>query len=172
MGKLRVGIIVMVLLHASTVFSASQPRLAEIQKFSEPLKLGQVMQTYSGWTHGHGPYIWYKSGELAGKEVWFWFERPDKEIPPSEYEIVLITIVDSKNPDNLEIVWPKRYVNEDIKRVFDSIYKNSKPNHSLQSDRANSSVEFLSRVRKVLRHQRIIPAAELGRYPILKAQVA
>ena len=143
MRKLRIAIMVMVLLHAGTVSFASQVGLAEIEKFSEPLKLGQVMQTYAGWTHGHGPYIWYKSGELIGKEVWFWFERSDKETPPSEYEIVLITIVDSNNADNLEIVWPKRYVNKDIKRVFDSIYKNSKPNQSLQSDRANSSVDFL-----------------------------
>ena len=142
MGKLRICIIVMVLLHASTVFSASQPRLAEIERFSEPLMLGQVMQTYPGWTHGHGPYIWYKSGELVGKEVWFWFEPPGKEIPPPGYEIVLITIVESENPDNLQIVWPKRYVNKDIRRVFDSIYKESKPNQSLQTDGANAFFRF------------------------------
>jgi hypothetical protein len=40
------------------------------------------------------------------------------------------------------------------------------PNHSLQSDRANRSVDFLCRFRKVVDQHRVSPAAKLGRYAL------
>jgi hypothetical protein len=98
-------------------------RITEIEKFSEPLRLEHIMKLYPGWSRGHGPYIWYKSDEFPDKEIWFWFEQPEKEIQSSEYKVVLVTIVNSDDPDELKIIWPKRYLSKDIKEVFNSIYK-------------------------------------------------
>jgi hypothetical protein len=104
---------------------ASEFRLADIEKFSEPLKLGKVMQEYPGWNHGHGPYIWYKSGEVIGKEIWFWFKLPKerRNTSLSEVRVTLITVVNSEDPDDLEIIWPRRYTKMDTNKVFESIYK-------------------------------------------------
>jgi hypothetical protein len=96
--------------------------LQEIEKTKGPLAIKNVEARFGKYQHGHGPYIWYECKEIPNREYWFWFLPISQGIDPKEFEVAFITIVNTEDPDDFEIVWPKDLKQEKDKRKVFELY--------------------------------------------------
>ncbi len=96
--------------------------LSKVEALKEPLTLGMVRDKFGEYSQGHGPYVWYESNEILN-ELWFWYSPSRKEKALNNLQVVFISLVNSNNPDDLKIIWPKKLKDKNTQEVFNLFYR-------------------------------------------------
>lgn len=96
--------------------------LTELEKLDDAITVDEVFNRFGQGNQGHGPYIWFRSGDNEKKEVWFWY-LPENGIESiGRLKIVLVTLVDADDSDSFVAVWPKKWHGRNDPAILRTIY--------------------------------------------------
>ena len=116
--------IVVLILSSCTGYALAGIRCSEIHTLEAPITVGDVKARFEKHTQGHGPYIWYKCDDQLDKEAWFWLSMSNGTTTFNEIKINFVSLVNSANPDDMEMLWPTELRHKKVPEVFDSFYPN------------------------------------------------
>ena len=118
----------------SSVVADSNP-IEKIDRLHKPVHIAEIKKLFGSLSNGHGSFVWVKLKD-KNNEMWFWF-LPSEDAKsdqfdgnPNQFEILFITIGNEDNPDSQKVVWPQKYIGQQLENVFNAAYKDllSTPN--------------------------------------------
>jgi hypothetical protein len=105
------------LLFACNAHINKTPIVDKLKTIKTTLTIKDVKKRFGEPKHGHGSYVWHKSGT---REIWFWF-LAKQGVAPGGFLIAFISLVYPNNPEMTKIIWPDKLKNHDLDYLTKSI---------------------------------------------------